>query len=66
MIIYANGVELGFSRLSDRNAEVAWRGTSSLAIGSQLRVADQIWRITKIEPSAYVRGVTVASLWLIS
>jgi hypothetical protein len=66
MIIYTpGGLELGFARTSDTTADIAYRIVNgSLAVGELLRVGDEVWRVSKITPSPYIKGVTVASAWL--
>lgn len=58
--------EAGFSRLSETNAEIAYRKTAAPLTERLLRIDGDVWTITKIEPSKFVKDFMVASLCLVS
>lgn len=60
----SGSLEIGFSRMSDTNAEIAWRLPGSVLVGELLRIDGDVWEVRKIEPSKYVKGTMVGSLWL--
>jgi len=65
-VVTEHGITLGFTRISDTLAEVAFEPAHNTpAIGSILKIDGSLWKVRSIKPSEYVRPLQVASLWLI-